>query len=103
MREGPRIVEMSITSFCRSSQFSLFLSRSINYNTRCNFLFDYERRGRYMNQNAEKLRKLFLNHEVKTGLQIRRDDFVLNSKSNSWHEIVNDFSIQIEKNCSSLL
>ena len=36
----------------------------------------------HINQNAEKLRDVFVNHEGKKEIEIRRDDFVLNSKSN---------------------
>ena len=55
----------------------------------------------HINQNAEKLRKVFVNHEGKKKLEVRRDDFVLNSKSNPWHEVVDEFSIQIEKNTNN--
>jgi hypothetical protein len=55
----------------------------------------------HINQNAEKLRKTFVNHEGKKELKIKRDDFILNSKSNPWHEVIDDFSIQIEKNTNN--
>ena len=42
----------------------------------------------HINQNAEKLRKVFVNHEGKKELEVRRDDFVLNSKNNPWQEVV---------------
>ena len=49
----------------------------------------------HVNKNAEKLRKVFVNHEGKKELEVRRDDFVLKSKSNPWHEVIDEFSIQI--------
>lgn len=55
----------------------------------------------HINQNAEKLRKTFVNHEGKKELEVRRDDFVLNSKSNPWHEVIDDFSIQIRNNTNN--
>jgi len=55
----------------------------------------------HINQNAEKLRKVFVNHEGKKELEIRRDDFVLNSKSNPWHEVIDDFVIEIGKNTNN--
>ena len=55
----------------------------------------------HINQNSEKLRKVFVNHEGKKELEIRRDDFVLNSTSNPWHEVIDDFSVQIDKNTNN--
>jgi hypothetical protein len=55
----------------------------------------------HINQNAEKLRDVFVNHEGKKELEIRRDDFVLNSKSNPWHEVIDDFVIEIGKNTNN--
>jgi hypothetical protein len=55
----------------------------------------------HINQNAEKLRDVFVNHEGKKEIEIRRDDFVLNSKSNPWHEVIDDFVIEIGKNTNN--
>ena len=55
----------------------------------------------HINKNHEKLRKVFLNHEGKKELEVRRDDFVLKSKSNPWHEVIDEFSIQIENNTNN--
>ena len=55
----------------------------------------------HINKNAEKLRKVFVSHEGKINLEVIRDDFVLNSKSNPWHEVIDEFSIQIEKNTNN--
>ena len=55
----------------------------------------------HINQNSEKLRKTFVNHEGKKELEIRRDDFVLNSKNNPWHEVIDEFAIEIGKNTNN--
>lgn len=54
----------------------------------------------HINQNAEELRKTFVNHEGKKEIEIRRDDFRLNSP-NPWHEVIDDFSIKIGENTNN--
>ena len=39
--------------------------------------------GKHINENAEKLRKYFVNHEGKEKIEIRRDEFILGEK-NDW-------------------
>lgn len=38
----------------------------------------------HVNQNVEKLRKLFVDYEGKKKIVVRRDGFVLGSKDNNW-------------------
>ena len=49
----------------------------------------------HVNQNAEKLRHLFVEHEGKKTVIIQRDDFVKGSPHNPWPEVFSEFSIQI--------
>ena len=51
----------------------------------------------HINQNAEKLRKIFVNHDGKVEIEIQRDDFLLNSKTNAWNEVVYNFTSHMEK------
>ena len=51
----------------------------------------------HINKNSEKLREKFVNHKGKETIKIRRDDFVLNSLNNPWHEIIDDFTSEIAK------
>ena len=55
----------------------------------------------HINQNAENLRKTFVNHEGKKAIGIRRDDFVLGSQANPWHEVIDDFAAKIDKNTNN--
>ena len=55
----------------------------------------------HINQNAEKLRNLFVNHEGKKELEVKRDDFIMYNKSNPWHEVINEFSIAIKNNTNN--
>jgi hypothetical protein len=55
----------------------------------------------HINQNSEELRKVFVSHEGKKKLELRRDDLKFNDKSNPWHEVIDDFSTQIEKNTNN--
>ena len=50
----------------------------------------------HVNSNSEKLRHLFVQHEGKKELNVRRDDFVKGSPSNRWPEVFDDFSAQIK-------
>lgn len=51
----------------------------------------------HINKNSEKLRHNFVDHEGKKKIEIRRDDFVLNSPNNPWNEVIDDFSIKIRE------
>ena len=51
----------------------------------------------HVNSNAEKLRHLFVEHEGKKTLKVRRDDFVKGSASNPWPEVFENFSSQINQ------
>lgn len=51
--------------------------------------------AQHVNLNAENLRHLFVEHEGKKKLTVRRDDFVKGSPSNRWPEVFNDFATQI--------
>ena len=50
----------------------------------------------HVNSNAEKLRHLFVKHEGKKQLKVRRDDFIKGSSSNPWPEVFGNFSAQIQ-------
>jgi hypothetical protein len=52
----------------------------------------------HINLNSEELRNTFVNHEGKKEINIRRDDFVFNSLTNPWHEVIDDFTEQLRKN-----
>ncbi len=49
----------------------------------------------HVNKNAEKLRHMFVEHEGKKELKVRRDDFVKGSSNNSWPDVFTNFSAQI--------
>ena len=51
----------------------------------------------HVNQNAEKLRHLFVEHEGKKEIKVRRDYFVKGSPTNPWPEVFEEFSQQIRK------
>ena len=53
--------------------------------------------AQHINLNAEKLRKIFVNHNGKKKINIERDDFIFNSKQNNWAGVVDEFSIEINK------
>ena len=53
--------------------------------------------ARHINANAEKLRNLFVEHEGKKTLKVRRDDFVKGSPTNPWPEVFGEFSEQIRQ------
>ena len=49
----------------------------------------------HVNQNAEKLRNMFVEHDGKKVLTVRRDDFVKGLAGNPWPEVFDSFSDQI--------
>ena len=51
--------------------------------------------AKHINENAEKLRHLFVEHESKKKIVVRRDDFVKGSPANPWPEVFDEFSQQI--------
>ena len=51
----------------------------------------------HVNANADKLRKMFVSHEGKETLVVRRDDFVKGNPANPWPEVFEEFSEQIKK------
>lgn len=53
--------------------------------------------AKHVNENAENLRHLFVEHESKKEISVRRDDFVKGSLSNPWPEVFEEFSEQIRK------
>ena len=53
--------------------------------------------SQHINANAEKLRNMFVEHEGKKKLVVRRDDFVKGSPDNPWPEVFDEFSEQIRK------
>ena len=52
----------------------------------------------HVNKNAEKLRHMFVAHEGKKTLEVRRDDFVKGSPDNDWEQVFGAFSEEIQKN-----
>ena len=53
--------------------------------------------SQHINTNAEKLRNMFVEHEGKKEISVRRDDFVKGSPDNPWPEVFDEFSEQIRK------
>ena len=53
--------------------------------------------SQHINTNAEKLRNMFVEHEGKKELAVKRDDFVKGSPDNPWPEVFDEFSEQIRK------
>lgn len=51
--------------------------------------------AQHVTANSEELRHVFVDHQGKRELSIRRDDFVKGSPENPWSEAVADFSDQI--------
>lgn len=51
----------------------------------------------HINENCEELRTKFVNHKEKETIEIRRDDFVLNSDKNAWNEVIDEFKFEISK------
>ena len=49
----------------------------------------------HINKNSEELRYKFVSHEGKKTIEVRRDNFVFNSRSNPWHEVIDEFSTKI--------
>ena len=52
----------------------------------------------HVNRNAENLRHMFVDHEGKKELVVRRDDFVKGSPDNDWEQVFGAFSEQIQEN-----
>lgn len=52
----------------------------------------------HVNAHAEKLRHLFVAHQGRKPLEVRRDDFVKGSPENPWPEVFAEFSAQIREN-----
>jgi len=52
----------------------------------------------HIKENAEELRKTFVDHEGKKKLSVRRDDFLLGSQSNPWNEVIGEFCEKIADN-----
>ncbi len=53
--------------------------------------------AKHINCNADKLRNLFVEHEGKKEIVVRRDDFRKGSPSNPWPEVFEEFSAQIRQ------
>ena len=53
--------------------------------------------GRYVNAHAEKMRPLFVSHSGKEDLVVLAQSDLLSGKAD-WGKLINDFSVQIEKN-----
>ena len=53
--------------------------------------------GNHVNANAEKLRKMFVSHEGKKLIMIRRDGFKKGSRKNDWQGCFSEFSEKISE------
>ena len=51
----------------------------------------------HVNANADKLRNMFVEHEGKKTLTVRRNDFIKGDPNNPWPEVFNEFSEQIRQ------
>ena len=51
----------------------------------------------HVNANADKLRKMFVQHEGRETLTVRRDDFVKGDPNNPWPEVFDEFYKQIRQ------
>ena len=51
----------------------------------------------HVNANAEKLRKMFVEHEGKATLIVRKDDFIKGNPNNPWPDVFDEFSEQIRQ------
>lgn len=51
--------------------------------------------AQHVNANSEDLRHMFVDHQGKRKITIRRDDFVKGSPENPWNEAVAEFSDQV--------
>ena len=49
----------------------------------------------HVKANAEELRSKFVDHEGKETIKVRRDDFVLGSLINPWHEVIDEFCVKV--------
>jgi len=53
--------------------------------------------SRHILKNSQKLRDKFVDFDGKKKIEIRRDDFVLNSQSNPWNEVIEEFCFKINE------
>ena len=53
--------------------------------------------AKHVNKNAEKLRDMFVSHQGKKLIKVRRDDFAKGDASNPWPEVFDEFVNQIRK------
>lgn len=53
--------------------------------------------ARHINENAEKLRKKFVQFEGKQEIEVRRDHFILGSPENDWEGCFPEFSAKIKE------
>ena len=49
----------------------------------------------HVKANAEALRSKFVDHEGKETITIERNDFVLGSLTNPWHEVIDEFCVKV--------
>ena len=55
----------------------------------------------HINDNAEKLRKVFVDHEGKKELIVRNDKLMPNCANSPWDEVVQDFVVEISANTNN--
>ena len=58
--------------------------------------------AKHVNENAEKLRKMFVAHKGKALIEVRRDDFIKGNQSNPWPEVFDLFADQIRKHIGDI-
>ena len=54
--------------------------------------------AQHVDENAEKLRKKYVNHQGKMTLTVNRDNFEMDSLDNDWEGVIEEFVDQIDKN-----
>lgn len=52
----------------------------------------------FINEHAEELRGKFVLHEGKKKIIVRRDDFMFNSTTNEWNDVINEFALKVGQN-----
>jgi hypothetical protein len=51
--------------------------------------------AQHINKNSEQLRQKFVSHQGRIEIRVRRDDFVLKSLRNPWHEAIDEFAMKM--------
>ena len=49
----------------------------------------------YINQNAEEVRKVFVDYEGRKKILVRHDEFLYNSSNNKWDDLIDEFTAKL--------